>query len=98
MPTIGSTSERGYGADHRHERERWARVVATGTAQCANPVCLRPNRRIAPDEPWDLGHDDDRGKWRGAEHRACNRSEGGRNGAVVANARNATTIRAWGSR
>jgi hypothetical protein len=90
--------ERGYGADHDAERRRWRPVVASGAAQCANPVCLRPNRLIHPSEPWDLGHDDDRSTYRGPEHRACNRGEGGRNGAAVVNARKQMTIRAWGSR
>lgn len=93
-----STTERGYGADHRRERERWTPIVASGTAQCTNPICSQPTRRIRPDEPWDLGHDDDRSKYRGPEHRACNRAEGGRNGAAVVNTNSRTTIRAWGSR
>jgi hypothetical protein len=93
-----SRLERGYGADHDKERRRWRPIVAAGGAQCANPICLRSNRLIHPSEPWDLGHNEDRSGWRGPEHRECNRSEGGRNGAVGNRARNQMTIRNWGER
>jgi hypothetical protein len=93
-----SRSERGYDTAHDHERRRWRPIVASGAAQCANPVCLRPTRLIHPSEPWDLGHTEDRTGWRGPEHRECNRAEGGRNGAVVNRARNQMTIRKWSER
>jgi hypothetical protein len=65
--------ERGYGPEHRALRDEWAKRVATGTVQCARPGC---GELIHPDEPWDLGHSDDR-TYRGPEHRACNRATRG---------------------
>jgi hypothetical protein len=45
--------------------------------------CWRCGYAIAPDEPWDLGHDDeDRTRYRGPEHVACNRSAGAVKGNV----------------
>jgi len=78
----GSTTARGYDGKHQAERARWAPLVAQGAATCAR--CLRP---IAPGTPWDLGHTDDRTTWTGPEHRRCNRRAGGRNGALITNAR-----------
>lgn len=70
----GSTSARGYGADHRAARRAWAAVVATGTVEC-----WRCGERIPADAPWDLGHDDlDRTITRGPEHQRCNRATRGR--------------------
>ncbi len=98
MPSTRSGTDRGYGPDHERERERWAPIVTSGTALCTNPHCTRPTRLIGPNEPWDLGHTEDRTSYRGPEHAACNRAEGGRNGAAVVNARRLMTIRAWGQR
>lgn len=66
---MASTTERGYGAAHQNERQRWARLVETGEATCHR--CLNP---IAPDEPWDLDHNDTRTAYLGPAHQACNRS------------------------
>lgn len=90
MTVKGTTDERGYDARHQAERKRHAPTVKAGHATCAR--CSRP---IDPDEPWDLGHTDDRTAWTGPEHRACNRSAGGKNAAAVTNARRAMTIREW---
>lgn len=68
------TTARGYGAAHRRERKRWDHIVRAGNAVCAR--CREP---IAPDEPYDLGHTEDRTTWSGPEHRSCNRSAGARN-------------------
>ncbi len=65
------TSDRGYGVAHQRERARWAPRVAAGAVACWR--CQTP---IDPNEPWDLGHnDEDRGKYNGPEHRKCNRGE-----------------------
>lgn len=69
-----SSHARGYGRDHQAERARWAPIVATGHVKCAR--CRLP---IAPAAPWDLGHvDEDRSKYAGPEHEACNRATSGR--------------------
>lgn len=70
----GSTTARGYGAEHQAERAAWAEHVAAGEV-----ACVRCGELIDPAEPWDLGHDDhDRSVRRGPEHAGCNRAAGGR--------------------
>lgn len=66
-----TTTQRGYGSGHKRMRAQWAPKVATGTV-----TCWRCGELIAPDDPWDLGHDDDdRSIYRGPEHAGpCNRS------------------------
>jgi hypothetical protein len=73
MPRNGNTTARGYGAQHQSKREKLAPTVATGTITCARCGLL-----IAPGQPWDLGHTDDRTSWTGPEHRRCNRVDGTR--------------------
>jgi hypothetical protein len=71
---LAPTADRGYGAAHRAERERWAPKVARGEVCCAR--CGRP---IQAGEPWDLDHDDrDRSQYLGPSHAACNRATAGR--------------------
>lgn len=86
----GSTTARGYGAQHQAERTKWAKVVEAGEASCAR--CHKP---IKADESYDLDHDDDRTGYIGVSHVSCNRSAGGRNGAAVTNARWSMTVRDW---
>lgn len=66
----GSSTQRGYGTAHRALREQYRPLVEAGRV-----TCWRCGELIAPHEPWDLGHDDnDRGEYRGPEHRDCNRA------------------------
>jgi len=76
----GTPAQRGYGPAHRLERERLAVLVAAGGVACAR--CGKP---IEPDEPWDLGHTDDRTAWTGPEHASCNRAAAARkkNGSAM---------------
>ncbi len=74
----GSRQQRGYDTTHDRLRAQWAPKVATGRVRCHSPRCLRPDDPlIHPDEPWDLGHTEDRRSYHGPEHAACNRSAGG---------------------
>jgi hypothetical protein len=64
------TGQHRYGSHHKKVRRRYALQVKAGKA-----TCWRCGLPIAPDEPWDLGHDDDNpSSHRGPEHRACNRA------------------------
>lgn len=83
MPgTRPTASARGYGYAHQKRRKRAAKQVAAGEAYCWR--CLREGRSrgeawIAPDQPWDLGHDDeDRDVYCGPECLPCNRGTGRR--------------------
>lgn len=69
----GSRHERGYGSDHDAERARWAPLVATG-----NVKCWRCNEYLPADQPWDLGHRDDRSGYAGPECTSCNRATAAR--------------------
>ena len=84
-----STSARGYGAAHQRERKRWEPIVAAGGVMCARqgPKCI--GKPIQPDQPWDLGHSDDRTEWTGPECVPCNR------GAGQANAMAARKTQTW---
>lgn len=70
----GTRQQRQYNAAHDQLRKQWAVKVRAGGVNCAR--CGEP---IAPDEPFDLGHDDhDRSIWVGPEHQRCNRATKGR--------------------
>jgi len=60
-----------YGVEHQASRERWAAIIASGTAWCWR--CKEP---IATSAAWDLGHRD--GLPSAPEHANCNRSAGAR--------------------
>lgn len=69
----GTRQARGYDRKHDQLRKQWAPIVATGKVECA-----KCGQVIGADEPWDLGHTDDRRGWTGPEHaRRCNRRAGG---------------------
>lgn len=82
-----------YGHAHRQQRERWAPTVKAGEAYCTEPVCLLPDRWIAPGTPWDLAHNRAAGPghYHGPAHRRCNRSEG----ATYGNRRRGHIARRW---
>lgn len=83
---MARTTDNGYGAEHRKRRERERALVEAGKA-----ICWRCNKPILPGQPWDLGHDDnDRTKYMGPEHRACNRATKGHRTTVVVD-----TSREW---
>ena len=90
-----STTARGYGAQHQALRAQWEQVVRAGGVMCARqgPKCI--GKPIDPDQPWDLGHNDDRTEWTGPECVPCNRGAGGANGARVTNERRQMTVRDW---
>lgn len=70
----GSREARGYGHAHREFRKAFIPEHQEGTL-----ICWRCRELIRPDEPFDLGHDDnDRNLYRGAEHQRCNRATNGR--------------------
>lgn len=93
MPrTNGTTTQRGYGADHKAERARWQRRIDRGEqVECHATRCLRPGVPIVRGSEWDMGHTDDRTAWTGPEHRDCNRSAG----AVKRNAGRRREERPW---
>lgn len=75
-PSMRRTStERGYGQQHRQLRLKWLPFVAAGLVECHAETCLMPTRLINRDDHWDLGHTPDRKSWTGPEHRKCNRTD-----------------------
>lgn len=72
----GTTTQRGYGANHQQERVAWQRRIDSGELI----FCWRCGEQIQQGAGWHLGHDDvDRSITRGPEHdRRCNLSAAGR--------------------
>jgi hypothetical protein len=69
--------QRGYGPEHRAARA--AAIAAYQPGQpCANPHCRRGGYLLGDPRWFDLGHEPGTGKtrYRGLEHRYCNRSSG----------------------
>lgn len=68
--TRTNTTARGYGAAHQAERARLLAAFRPGQpcARCGKPITTKNDA--------DLGHTDDRGGYRGLEHRRCNRGAG----------------------
>lgn len=90
-----SREARGYGTAHRAERARWTPLVQAGGINCArqSPNCT--GQPIAPDQPWDLGHTDDRTAWTGPECIPCNRGAGARNATKARIANQQMVTREW---
>lgn len=62
-----NTTDRGYGAEHRREREKWLPLVLTGKVRCA-----RCGGNIAAGQRWHLDHNDAGTGYLGPSHAGCN--------------------------
>jgi hypothetical protein len=93
--TLPSTTSRGYGSTHQRERAKWEPIVAKGGVMCARQSDNCTGKPIQPDQPWDLGHNDDRTGYNGPECVPCNRGAGARNATAVRMQRQQTTTRDW---
>lgn len=95
---MATTTERGYGYEHRKLRAAWAPEVKSGRVTCTRygrPGYDDCPGYIQPGEPWDLGHhDDDRAIYTGPEHQRCNRRAGQAKG-VAARRRAPIHTRDW---
>lgn len=69
----GSKADRGYGPEHQHIRDALLDRQAKGETL----MCARCGKPITWDEPWHLGHTEDRTTWTGPEHALCNLSAAG---------------------
>lgn len=68
----GTREERGYGADHKAEREQYAKLIRAGiTVRCV--TCNEP---LSLD--FHLGHAEDRASWIGPQCPVCNDSAAGK--------------------
>ena len=68
-----NTTRRGYGSDHQRLRKQLLDVFVPGQP------CARCGLPIAGKDDAQLGHDDqDRSRYRGLEHVACNEATAGR--------------------
>jgi hypothetical protein len=65
-----SRNQRGYGKQHKQERERWQRILMGPSVV----YCSRCRQPVKWNEEWDLDHTDDRSSYRGPSHSTCNRA------------------------
>ena len=93
----GSTTQRGYGSDHRRERERRLRIYRPGDIcpHCGQPIMWWP--LSVARQFIDLPHNADRsGYLPGLAHRSCNRGDGARYGnRMRGQARRWAAARRW---
>lgn len=57
----GSSTDRGYDAQHQRERAEWVPIVEAGGVHCrraASGKCVADSPVIRPDQAWHLGHPD----------------------------------------
>ena len=62
-------------AAHRAARRSLDQIVKAGQAYCAEPICLMPDRWIAPGTPWHVSHDTTGTVVIGPSHARCNLTE-----------------------
>ena len=74
----GTTTERGYGHEHRKERRRRLANWKPG-----DPCTYCGKAMLGPPAYIDLGHTPDRTAYTGLMHRHCNRSEGAYRGNLM---------------
>lgn len=89
---VPTTTERGYGHEHRKERDRWSLIVNAGAASCT-----RCGHAVVPGQLWDLDHAEDRRTYLGPAHRYCNRAAGARKGNRSPRRRRRVIVRTWGA-
>lgn len=70
----GSSTARGYGTEHRARRATVAAALAAGAAI----RCARCGSPITAADDWHLDHADDRTRYLGPSHAACNTAAGAR--------------------
>lgn len=88
-----------------HRARRRVRAILTPRIEAGHFVaCVNCGRPVQPGQRWDVGHIIDAGHGGtvsdsnlGAAHRHCNRSDGGRQGAIKTNAqsRRARRLPTW---
>jgi hypothetical protein len=77
------TAERGYGPAHQAARAQAIAAYRPGQP-CANPRCRQGGYLYGDPRLFDLGHvPGDKTRWRGLEHRHCNRSTGATYGNLL---------------
>jgi len=72
----GSSTARGYDAQHRRLRAAWQGRMDRGEVV----RCARCGHAIPPSSDWALDHSDDRATYLGPSHTVCNNAAGGQRG------------------